>query len=206
MKKYLFSAMLCLGSAKAATVSYSDSFNVNESYASITSPQEVFSAGYLTAQLPAFDASLGTLESFTITWSLSGTLDASSGGGSVGYVGDFLIASTTLTGASGGGGGGGGGAPVSFSFPGGSTSFSYTYNVADVGTTFDQTILDALTGGGDVDVTWDTPFTISSTFTDANISINASVDLTYTYSPIPEPSSALLGAAAIGSAFVRRRR
>ena len=153
------------------------------------------------------DRALGTLESFTLSWSLTGTFSGSSGGGSISYVGDFLIQSIALP-QNGGGGSGGGGAPVSFDFPGTGaiSTFTQTYNVADAGTTYDQAILDAITGSGDVTLVWDTPLTISGTFTDAAISATSDVAFSYTYSPVPEPSAVLMGVTAFIIAGFRRRR
>ena len=216
MKKYLLPALVCLGVANAATLTYNDSFNVNESYATTTANQEIFSAGFLSTTVAPFDSTLGTLESFTITWTLSGRFDGFAppigGGINVTFDGGFLVQSTPIpypidnpTGTNGNGNAGG--LPVGFNFPASASSFSQTYNVADAGTLYDQVILDALTGGTDVTITWDTPLTMNTAgFTDVTITATATSEFTYTYSPIPEPSSILMGTAAFGLACIRRRR
>lgn len=211
----LFTIALAAASAHAAVYSPSPfPISISQSYGAVTGPQEVFNSSFLTAQLPAFDSTLGTLESFSVTWTLegiySGTLSTGGGVGSS-YSGPFLIATIAVPNATNpGGGNGNGGAPgtmlsIPFASSSAQTSYTATFAVADAGTVYPQGILNAVTGPGPVTHNWNTPLTITGNWSDLTVTGNASAAISYTYS-IPEASTFALGLAALGSACLRRRR
>lgn len=198
------------------------SFTINQAYGAVTAsnidPLVVFNSSFLTASLPAFDTTLGTLESFTVTWSLSGIYAGtlSTGGGvSSAYSGPFLINAIaaplvpTTPSTPGGGGGGGNGPGVVLTLPfttaGNPLSFAQTFNVTDAGTLYDQEILDAVTGSGPVSHNWNTPLTISGNWSDLTVTGNASAAISYTYT-IPEASTFAVALSALGFSCFRRRR
>jgi len=193
-------------------------FTINQTYGAMTTSQIVFDSIYLTASLPAFDTTLGTLESFTVTWSLSGLYSGTlSTGGGVGssYSAPFSIASFTvpnpISSSNPGGGNGNGGGPgtvlsIPFTAPSNPVSFERTLNAADAGTLYDQGILNAVTGTAPVTHSWSTPLTITGNWSNLTVTGNASASISYTYSPIPEASTFALGLAALGTACLRRRR
>lgn len=220
MKKTLLFAILCAGSASAATLLQTRSFTIDESYTAVTGPTQVFDDNYLSGTVDPFNGSLGTLESFTLTWTLSGNYTgplANPGGAtSIGYNGDFLIQGLTFpTSAngdgSGGGGFGGGGAGgtivnIAFTSPAAPTSFTRTFFVSGAGSDYDAAILTAVLGGSPLTLKWNTALSITGNFDTLDVDGAGSVQLTYNYTAVPEPSAALLGLAAAGFIGLRRRR
>src|SRR6187401_3049699 len=95
IKKSLLFIVLLTGSASAATVSFTQSFPILQNYTSTVGSTVVFDSSFLSAGLPSFNPDLGTLDSFSITWTLagnfSGALSAPGGGYSSAYSG-FLMA------------------------------------------------------------------------------------------------------------------
>lgn len=196
-------------------------FTFNQTYGSVLTPQVVFDSSYLTASVPAFETTLGTLESFAITWTLSGNFSgtlATAGAASSSYSGPFLVAgspASAVASATGGGGNGFGGGPgtvINLALTSGPTSSTQTFAVSGAGTTYDQSILTAILGTNPVALQWNTPLTISGgtsgagTWSNLTVAGTASAAISYTYSPVPEPSAALLGVSALGVACLRRRR
>ena len=218
MKNSLLITFLAAGIANAATITHTTSYTISESYGAVAGPTQVVDGDYFKATAPAFDTGLGTLQSFTLTWTLAGSftgpLAAPGGAGGVGYSGAFLIDgigfATSGNGPGSGGGGNGSGGPggmvlnLAFTAPGNPLSFTRTFLVSEAGVDYDQAILDAVLGGSAVPLEWDTPLTITGTYDSLTVTGSGSVALAYNY--VPEPSVAVLGVVAIGSAFLRRRR
>lgn len=203
-----------MATSQAATVSHDVQFIIAGTYGSVTGSQQVFSDTFLTASVPAFDSTLGTLESFSITWFLSGSFSgtlSTGGGASSGYNGPYLIDGTESPGivsATGGGGNGGGGGPgtvvnLPLTAPSNPTSFTQTFSVAAVGT-YPQAVLDAVTGTDPVALRWNTPLIINGDFSALTVTGNASATISYNY--VPEASSFAFSFIALGSACIRRKR
>jgi hypothetical protein len=189
-------------------------FALDRSYGSVTGV-EVFDASFLTASVPAFSSSLGTLESFTVTWTLAGSYSgilAATGGFNAAYSGPFLIAGHSLLPGEGsfnpGGGSGGGGPAGSYSSPlsNGPASFTQTFAVAEAGIAYDPSILTAVLGAGPVTLQWDTPLTIGGSWSELTVTGTASAAISYTYVAVPEASTLVLGISVLGAACLRRRR
>lgn len=219
----ILSALATAVSQAAVLTPPAVNFTFGTNYGAVTANKIVFDNTFLTASVPAFNATLGTLQSFSVTWTLSGNYNGtlSTGGGvSSAYNGPFRIASIASSGvanATGGGGNGSGGGPgTALNLPLTSAlnplSFTQTFAVSDVGAAYDPAVLTAVTGAGPVTLQWDTPLTItggppnSAEWTNLTVSGTASAQISYTYNAIPEPSAAALGFAAMGAAFRRRRR
>lgn len=222
IKKSLLFIVLLTGSASAATVSSTQSFPILENYTSTVGSTVVFDSGFLSAGLPSFNPALGTLDSFSITWTLtgsfSGAISAPGGGYSSGYSGFLMAAGHTLpptspgaeswTGGGGTGGGGPAGTPVDSPFTGAANplSFTQTFLVADAGITYDQEVLTAMLGTGPVMLEWVTPLTINGDFNTLAVSGSGDVELIFDYTPVPEVSSSLLGLGVLMPMMARRRR
>lgn len=222
IKKSLFFIALLGGSVSAATVSSTQSFPILQNYTSTVGSTVVFDSSFLSASLASFNPALGTLDSFTITWTLagnfSGTISAPGGSFSSAYNG-FLTAaghtlpanspgSTNWTGGGGTGGGGQGGTPVNSPFTGTANplSFTQTFAVSDAGVTYDQEVLTAMLGAGPVMLQWVTPLTITGNLDTLAVSGAGSVELSFDYTVVPEVSSSLLGLGGMLPLLVRRRR
>lgn len=202
--------------AGAATITSNFDFSIDKSYGEIVTSQEVFDTNYLTAPVAQFDSTIGILESFTITWTLSGTYlgNLSTGGGvSSEYNGSFLVgglASPSVTAASGGGGFGNGGGPgtlieLPFTGLGNPISYTQTFLVSDVGTSYEQGVLDAVIGKGTVPLRWSTPLIIRGNWSNLAVNGSGSATIVYTYA-VPEASSlAAILFAAIPLSLRRRR-
>lgn len=153
--------------------------------------QALVSAGYFNATLQPFDASLGTLQSFTVTCQLEGHLrgqvgsEGESGAVAAGMGGAFLINGDGFTGAGGGGGSLDDpfftGQPIDVPFS--IAPFENTSLVSDAGGVLNPRILQAVTGTA--------PFTLSynsgvnvfySNVADLSVSFEATIALIYNYS------------------------
>ncbi|MDB6076652.1 MAG: hypothetical protein JWO82_399 [Akkermansiaceae bacterium] len=215
MKAFLLPLiLLAAGAADAATVVQSADLPFSFSAASTAGLGVIIPGEYFTATVSPFDTSLGTLTGVTVTWDLSGAYSGTTGPGgggfSLSYSGGFFVndiaiadpnpASVTgyVQGGGGGGNGGGPSTPVSGTF---SASMPF---VAEVQTT--DPAYAVFSGAGPVKVDWDIPIVYSGVgdvTTDFSITGGASLLVTYTYTPVPEPASALLVA---GSALLTLRR
>lgn len=216
--------LICLSGAslQAATVTFTQNFTINKDYSTTGSTTEVVNTNFFTASLNSFDPALGTLHSFTITWSLAGTfsgvISQPGGGISSGYSGDYSVQSYPLptdppsainwSGGGGNGGGGPGGTPFNLPLTSASAPlfFTRTFAVSVAGVDYDQAVRDAVTGSGPVILRWNTPLIISGNADTLNVTANGSAELTYTYTPAPEVSSSLLALGTLGMGLIRRRR
>jgi len=205
------------------TVSTDNTGNLFSEAQGFTTSFPLFNDQFFSLTAAPFDTALGTLDSFTVSFSdisISGNGIVSDLFGSVGTAlsGQFSIDGVVFNGA--------GvnvfeiveepGDPIEF---GASVDFSQTFFVADaglqfgdpaiVGTAFDPAILAAVQGT--------TPFQVSFN-SSGNVSINdlsdvfaeasGTISLQYHFTPVtvPEPSSAVIVILGLGTLVTRRRR
>ena len=214
LKTILIPIALTIATSRAATVSYSgDQLNINKTFSSVVSSQVVFDSTYLSASIPSFNAALGTLESFSVNWKLTGDYSGTlSTGGAVNssYGGVFRINDIAITASNNGGNGSGNGANIFFSLPLASSeaqrTYTFTFLASEAGSSYNAAVLTALTGTDPVSFRWDTPLTIGGSWATLNVVGTATSSITYTYSAIPEASTLALGVLGLGSACLRRRR
>ena len=216
--RLIFSAAaLVAGGANAATITQSKTFDL--SYTAAISPGvngPLAPSGSFDNIVNPFDASLGTLNSFSSSWTetASGTANGSvefPAGIAYNAGGNLKIAGGQFN-FIGGGEGAGGASPVSFSFDSGvqNNNFSVPYDA-----TYDPAIYAAVTGL--------TPFASSLVLTNDAIYVQAGTrdvaitarfvnTVTYDYTPapaVPEPATwtmMLAGFGSLGAALRARRR
>ncbi len=153
--------------------------------------------GDLSALFQPFDSALGTLQSFLISWNLSGeytgTAAATEGGSAqMNLGGVFAINGSTFNGT-------GGGANVAVG-PGemfdedyAAAPFSYDFQVAAAGMQYDPAILATVTGTEPFTATYTSgapqgPVFVNYSGLEAlNVTFTGSVTLTYTYEPADMP-------------------
>jgi hypothetical protein len=195
-------------SMQAATVVQTTPFSFTisgtESGSGTVINHTIVTLGDLTATFTPFDASLGTLESFTLAWDLTitgsispGTGMALSGGGD----GGLRMAGITYGGT---GGGGGGASSGSFTL-----TPSKTFLVSDAGI-YDSAILAAATGDSNYVVYMNMGPTLQiQNYVDGQTyeaSTTGNVTMTYTYTAVPEPSTYALCAGGVMLVVVAWRR
>ncbi len=200
--------------AHAQTTVQTVEFNFTENYneAAATTFTHVGSS-FFTGSFAPFDASLGTLDSFVVSWNLANAVDGTFGG-SGGSVLIELDGGLTLNGISyttvrnGNSRGGAPGSAVAYSVP---TISETTFLVSAAGETYDPRLLDAVAGATSFGLSYASPVTVqvsgSAVF---DVITSGAVSLTYNYtaSAVPEPASGamLLGGFAGMGAMMRRRR
>jgi hypothetical protein len=162
-----------------------------------TGSAAVVSPGFFSRNMQPFDLSMGTLQSFTVKWEISGMLSGTAGptGGnaSVSFTNPaggvyFTIAGGIYDGGGGGNGNGAGpGQPFVVNLPAtGAMVSDKTYAVADAGVGYDPTILTALTGTSPFATAFTGGVTVNyGTVADLAASVTGKVTLTYTYEPPP---------------------
>ena len=165
-----------------------------------TGSTAVVSSGFFRCNMQPFDLSMGTLQSFTVKWEISGMLSGTAGptGGnaSVSFTNPaggmfFTIADGIYDGGGGGNGNGAGpGQPFVVNLPATGTMVSdKTYAVSDSGVGYDPTILTALTGNSPFATAFTGGVTVNyGTVADLAASVTGKVTLTYTYEPPPSVS------------------
>lgn len=202
--------------ARASEISQSHDFSyvfTDFTNAATQSFTPIPAAGFVATFNP-FDASLGTLISSTVSWSITPAFTGIAGSTSSGYsasVGGTYSVNTA--GYTGNGSGSSTGSSTlgdtlnsSFTVPD-----SYTFLPADAGVSYDPAINAAFTGTSPFTATWDAG-TTTSAFTanyvsSGTLSVTGSASITYDYQPIPEPASPLILLPALGMlAAVTRRR
>jgi hypothetical protein len=171
----------------------------------------------VTFTVNPFNSALGTLDSFTLAWSISmtgdGVGDAGGGGMSIGYGGSAFVNTTTYNGIGNGAGTSGIGP---FSTLSKSDSMTNAYTVANAGVTYDPVILAAITGGSTFSMSYkngssNTAYASYTNVVSATSTFTAGLTVTYNYTAapaaVPEPSVAVVGLAlAAATVVVRRRR
>jgi MprA protease rhombosortase-interaction domain-containing protein len=205
------------GAARAQSVSQTVSlvdYNFSDFTGASNLQLSLFANG-LSAPIDPFNASLGTLQSFTtsltITEMFSGVAGTSGGSVSGGFEGSLAINGVAYDSKSTGGGNGGPpGSTISFSA--GLSNYSDQFSGTDTPTTYDPSILAAVTGTDPFAFSYGDPGSdlLSIYFdgiTSGLFTVTGSVTITYDYAPIPEPASAMLLAPMLGLlGFARRRR
>jgi hypothetical protein len=185
----LLGAIALAASLTAETVTQSADFAKSDVYTGSGS-KELVSSVFFSADLQPFDASLGTLQSFTVKWEASGLLTGtvgpdSSGSASSSFGGSFYLAGSGYGGAGGGNGGGAGpGQSLEVIFPPTPIVSEKTFTVAEAGVTYDPAILAAITGTSPFAAAFDSAVTVNYTnVVDLAASVTGTVTLTYTYEP-----------------------
>jgi len=146
------------------------------------------STNFFSANLQPFNAALGALQSFTVTWEVSVLLSGFGGpdtGGNASCTlgGSFHIAGSAYSG--GGTGNGNGTGPGQFfevTVP--PIINSNTLTVANAGVNYDPAILAAVTGASPFGVAFNSAVPVSyGTVSNFAASVSGTVTLTYTYEP-----------------------
>lgn len=148
---------------------------------------------FFTANFQPFNASLGTLQSFTIRCEIDGMLagtigeDGDEGNASAGVGGTFSLGGIAFSGTGGGGSGVGSmGEPIEVSVV--VPTFEQTLTVANAGVSYHPGILSAVTGTEPFAFSFSTPPQANSPVTvnyanvsDLAASVSSTITLTYTY-------------------------
>lgn len=199
-------------SLPAAEVVQSDNFSTGGTYSTSAGSSQVsynvIPTDLLSTTFQPFNSSLGTLDSFTIAWTLDVTWNYVNGADGTNSVTGGVTAYLNDVAYNGTGGG------IGYSYPGSGTlsihpDKSVTYTVADSLSGTGSTLWAMVTGSA--------PFVAKyASGINANLKGDATIDLTatsnvtltYSYSPVPEPATAglLLGIGVLAVALYRRRR
>jgi len=208
LMKHLFLAFLSIGAASAATVVQTKTMTFTHTLSQGNTGAPVGSI--FTMSLNPFDESLGTLESFTISWVPTANATGTVGSSSVGGVGAGFGGNLSLDGASFASSSGGGSksdiansqVATTITVSGHNT----TYLASNAGVTYNPALLAAVIGDETFDLKWDgTVSPLYSNLVAGQIDLQVIATVTYTFTAVPEPSVMLLGAAS-GMIFLRRRR
>jgi len=151
--------------------------------------KNIVESGFFSANMLPFNTALGTLQSFTVKWEISGSLAGTSGptggnaSGSLG--GSFMINGSVYS--SGGGGNGNGAGPdqaLEVIFPLTPIVSEQTFSVSDAGGRYDPAILAAVIGAIPFAVAFDSAAPVNyGTIVNLAASVSGKVTLTYTYEP-----------------------
>ncbi|MCE9609912.1 MAG: hypothetical protein K8R23_06855 [Chthoniobacter sp.] len=188
----LLGAIVLASSLAAETVVRTQEFaasNAGSLYHGDGNAVEFVSPGFFSTKMQPFNASLGTLQSFTVKWenisgTLSGTCGAGTGGNASGSFGGTFMIEGSAYGGTGGGQGGGNGPrlPVEVTFPAAPIVSNQTFNVGNAGVDYDPAILAAVTGTKPFLVAFDSPVTVSyGNVINLAARVTAKVTLTYAY-------------------------
>ena len=171
---------------------------------------------FFVLQADPFDSSLGTLDSFTVSFTdftfLATGVVGSEGGSTTGSIsvsdasGPYTFNGSQLSGAgTGGGGGGATGNPIIVS--GGFPDFSRSFDVVDSGTAFDPLILAGVEGSIPFDIVFGTPIEFSVTNVNNVVAeTTGTITLQYNFTAVPEPSGALMAMLGCLAMVGSRRR
>lgn len=155
--------------------------------------QQLAAADYFTANFEPFDASLGTLQSFTVRCRLNGALvgvagDAEgTGSASSGFGGAFSIGGAAFDGTGGPGGNGvaDAGSPLEVAI--GIPDYERNLTVANAGVSYDPAILAAVTGNAPYPISFNTGGGVMVNFAnvaDLQASLGGMISITYIYQPV----------------------
>lgn len=164
----------------------------------------------MTVSFNPFNASLGTLNSFRVEWSVTYQLNfVNNSNGATGTIsagGNYSLAGRSYDGnGDGDGNSGPSGVPLSAGF---TVSNNTLFPVADAGVTYDPGLLTAVTGASPFNALWNSATTPSfQDVTSWSASAIGSVKLTYDYTAVPEPADAGIaaGVVALGAVLGLRR-
>lgn len=209
----LLAALGGSGSAAAAVITQSENFNFSAGPASSGSGSlEVFDSTALTATMSPFDASLGTLDSFSINWDMdfgaSGTTLEGGGFFNASVGGSFSLAGTGYGGA--GNSAGDGSATIEGLILNFAIDQTNSFVPANANVSYSPALLTAVTGSTDFDLAFGTGYSINYTTMEdvAGLAIGT-VTLTYTYTAVPAPGPLallLFGLLAAGRGRTRPAR
>lgn len=168
--------------------------------------QQLAAADYFTADFEPFDASLGTLQSFTVRCRLNGALvgmagDAEgTGSASSGFGGSFSIGGAAFDGTGGPGGNGvaDAGSPLEVAI--GIPDYERNLTVANAGVSYDPAILAAITGNAPYPISFNTGGGVMVNFAnvaDLRASLGGVISITYIYQPVAGGTSESLTVTGI---------
>lgn len=201
--------------AEAAVVTQSRSFSDSQTALGTGRIVHAGPAG-LSDSFEPFDSSFGTLNSFTVAWtvtiSASGVAGSTGGGFSVQIGGSFYVDSGVYSGA-GTGNGNGNGPNSPISAVSSTVTSSSTLLPSNAGVTYNPAILASITGSVPFSLTYknyptDTVYTDYNGLASLSSSVTASVTLTYDYTApttVPEPASLWICASLLTGVVVLRR-
>ncbi len=199
-------------SAHAAVFVQNFPFNFSASGTTTTSP--LVNSGDLTATVSPFNPGFGTLTSFKVVWhmayNLSWTNDSSGENteSSISGSGVYFINGTDYNGD--GGGGGNDGAANEFLTASVTIDDSDSFNVANAGINYSSALLAAVVGGSSFPVAYNVSVTPNlGNVSSWSASAVGSVQVSYTYTPAPEPLSTGLvtaGLLAVAAGIRHRQR
>lgn len=202
-------AVLSLTASRGAVWEQSDSFTHRQLF-NTPGSNWVMPADYLKTTFQPFDSSLGTLESFTLVWTLKVQCDyvIGSGGNAMVTGGvDSILGGVTVMG-SGGGNGHSVAGSSSKEFNANSTA---SFTVATISGNPGAAAYDVVTGASAFTAVYNSSLSaLLSGTASVDVQVTAAAKLTYVYAaaPVPEPATcaALAGAGVMGLACIRRRR
>ncbi|MFH1499249.1 MAG: hypothetical protein ABII82_15650 [Verrucomicrobiota bacterium] len=208
-------ALSATAGLRAQTVVQTVNFNETATYTDAAGTVEHVDSTFFTGTFNPFDASLGTLDSFVIQWTLAntgaGTLGVSGGSLSLTVSGSLSLNGDIYHGGVVGfqGTGGPPNTPFSLSAP---VTATDTFLSSGAGTDYDTAFLTLVTGDSDFTIGYTAPvvFSIVSGSATFDASTIGDVTLTYHYTAaaVPEPATAaaLAGFVTLALAASRRRR
>ncbi len=210
--KSLLLVLLSAVAANAATSVQTETLSFTKTFSG-TATESIPMLSTFTMAVDPFDPSLGTLDSFTISWapfgSYSSTVISSSPGGNTNAnLGGVVYLNNTAFNGIGGAGNGSastnGLITGTLAFPSG--PIVTTVQAATPGSTTNQALLALVTGSGPLALRWDTPLGLGYGYvTDGTVTVGVVGTMTYNYTAVPEPSAMVLGAVGM-LACLRRRR
>ncbi|MEI7900901.1 MAG: hypothetical protein WCK89_11655 [bacterium] len=190
---------------RAATATQSANFSASNagSLYNGSGSTNLVESGFFSADMQPFNAALGTLQSFTVKWEVSGLLSGTGGpeGGSASGNftnpdGCYFMIAGGIHGGGGGGNGNGAGPGQSFEviFPATGPIFSeQTFTVANAGVSYDPAILAAITGTSSFPVAFTSAANVSyGNVVNLAASVSGKVTFTYTYEPASGGTTVLL--------------
>lgn len=97
--KSIFILCLVAGAAQAATLVQSQTFTTSRTYSANGGTQSFPTAAVFSATINPFNPSLGTLQSFTLSWALTGTVSGTGGASGTGSASLTVGGSVSLNGS-----------------------------------------------------------------------------------------------------------
>ncbi|WP_415910096.1 PEP-CTERM sorting domain-containing protein [Oleiharenicola sp. Vm1] len=197
---------LSAGLLPAAQIIQTDSFTTSGTFSGAGS-HDVIPNNLFAASFQPFDSNLGTLDSFSIVWTLNVTWTYTQVSGDNHSISGSVTAYLNNVSYTGTGGGSG------YSLPGTGTrsinpNTSATYTVSSISGGTGASLLAIVTGQDSFQARYVDGITGSFIGNPSiDLTATANVTLTYNYSAVPEPATygLLAGVGAFGGALVRRR-